>query len=258
MYNPNISRYYNNLIDQLNTKLKRQRYNARRSARRVGYSEELINEYFSTNIPIINKDSIENRDEAKAYVKYAKKALAQKTYGYKGSELNVINIDMKKAEAEIQAQLEGVYSRRESFISYYSQGRQTDLQATNISEDTYNLPKPGYTNVKKFKKQVERLKEGNQVEKKAATLKDNILKSIDSAIAKADGSLTEEEMKDLLAIKEKISNLTTQDMLTISPFTTDENLVQILASQSEVIMISKTFLSFINAYEKWKEEQDEQ
>lgn len=258
MYNSNISRYYNNLIDQLNTKLKRQRYNARRSARRVGYSEELINEYLSTNIPIVNKDSIGNRDEAKVYVKYAKKALAQKSYGYKDSELNIINIDMKKAEIDIQSQLEGAYSRRKSFISYYSQDKQTELQTTNISEDTYNLPKPGYTNVKKFKKQVERLKEGNLVEKKASTLKNNILQSIDSAIAKAGGALTDEEMNDLLAIKEKVSNLTTQDMLTISPFTTDENLVQILASQSEVVMIAKTFLSFINAYEKWKEEQDEQ
>lgn len=258
MYNSNISRYYNNLIDQLNAKLKRQRYNARRSARRVGYSEELINEYFPTNIPIINKDSIENRDEAKVYVKYAKKALAQKSYGYKGSELNVINIEMKKAEAEIQTQLEGAYDRRKSFISYYSQDKQTDLQATNISEDTYNLPRPGYTNINKFKKQVERLKEGNQVEKKALTLKDNILKSIDSAIAKADGALSEEEMEELFAIKEKVTKLTTQDMLTISPFTTDENLVQILSSQSEVAMVSKPFLSFINAYDKWKEEQDEQ
>lgn len=255
MINPNISRYYNKILEDLYKKVKQQRYNARRSAKRVGYSQELIDEYLPTKIALPDLKTIETREEARLYAKSMREMLRDKDVGYKGSELNIINRKVKQEEKIITKKIDQLEPIAKDFVHYYNQGlnKGKKIEYSMFQKEEYGLPFPEYKNVAKFKKQVSKIdRRINIFDQKNEQLRSNIIQSIDTAMSEYASELTPDIEEAFNEIKEKMKNFSNSDIAILSRLLKDSDLVAIAWSGYETLMISKDFLEAINSYEKYK------
>lgn len=269
MNNPNLTKRNNRLYNQLMTKLKRQRYNARRSARRVGYSEELIDVYFpvdvETELGIPNIKHISTNKEARAWISKLEGFKDSRVLGYKGTELNEINIQTKQLRKEYEQKQIELSETRDKFVKYYNQKideekkkgekevDQKKLSYESSIGEPQNLPYPGYKNVEKFKQQVERMKAGDSnFGVKEEQMRKNIIQSLKNATDKADG-LTPEQKKDIQDVTNLLNSLDVEDLAILKDFNESDYFINIYSSDQEAIIISKDFKIMLETYVKGKE-----
>lgn len=269
MNNPNLTKRNNRLYNHLMTKLKRQRYNARRSARRVGYSEELIDYYLPTNVEeqlnIPDIKYISTNTEARAWIKRLQKFKDSKVLGYKGTELNEINIQTKQLRKEYEQKQVELSETRDKFIKYYNQkideekkDGKKDIDQKKLSYESsigepQNLPYPGYKNVEKFKQQVERMKAGDSnFGVKEEQMRKNIVQSLDNAMSKAD-DLTPQQKKDCQDVINLLNSLDVEDLAILKGFNESDYFINIYSSDQEAIIVSKDFKIMLETYVKGKE-----
>lgn len=269
MNNPKLTKRNNRLYNQLMTKLKRQRYNARRSARRVGYSEELIDVYFPTDVEaelgIPNIKYISTNKEARAWISKLEGFKDSKVLGYKGTELNEINIQTKQLRKEYEQKQVELSETRDKFVKYYNQkideekkDGKKDTEQKKLSYESsigepQNLPYPGYKNVEKFKQQVERMKAGeSNFGVKEEQMRKNIIQSLENAMSKSD-DLTPEQKKDCQDVINLLNSLDVEDLAILKGFNESDYFINIYSSDQEVVMVSKDFKIMLETYVKGKE-----
>lgn len=269
MNNPNLTKRNNRLYNQLMTKLKRQRYNARRSARRVGYSEELIDYYLPTNVEeqlnIPDIKYMSSNTEARAWIRRLQNFKDTKVLGYKGTELNEINIQTKQLRKEYEQKQIELSETRDKFVKYYNQKideekkkgekevEQKKLSYEPSIGEPQNLPYPGYKNVEKFKQQVERMKAGDSnFGVKEEQMRKNIIQSLENAMSKAD-DLTPEQKKDCQDVINLLNSLDVEDLAILKGFNESDYFINIYSSDQEAIIVSKDFKIMLERYIKGKE-----